>query len=173
MDTRHDILNVGDTIVLDIAKLFSKAYTPNDCVKHIIEIIVNNMDEYPEMEDMFVNSGNLKLKLEMVYCNKCLDKLIDDDNEFVRREIARKGYGLAKLINDRDPFVRAEVAHQGYCLEKLINDDNPRVRCEVATQGYHLNTLLGDEDRDVRDIASEMLEVRERQYKNKMLGLTD
>ena len=35
---------------------------------------------------------------------------------------------MDKLVNDENWFVRATVADQGYRLEKLINDKNEHVR---------------------------------------------
>lgn len=49
---------------------------------------------------------------------------IEDDNKWVRCEIAKKGYGLDILINDSDSWVRKAVAEQGYGLDKLINDES-------------------------------------------------
>ena len=49
-------------------------------------------------------------------------------------------YGLDKLINDEDIYVRAEVARQGFGLDKLINDKSWVVRAAVASQ-YYLTTV--------------------------------
>ena len=80
----------------------------------------------------------------------CLDKLVNDENLYVRIAVAKQGYDLETLIHDKDPWVRVAVAEQGYGLETLINDENWRVRKEVAAQGYGFNVLIEDEDSVVR-----------------------
>ena len=42
--------------------------------------------------------------------------------------MTKQRYGLDILINDEDSYVRLEVARQGYCLDKLINDESWYVR---------------------------------------------
>ena len=80
----------------------------------------------------------------------CLDKLVNDENLYVRIAVAKQGYDLETLIHDEDPWVRAAIAQQGYDLKTLINDENPYVRMEVAKQGYGLDILIHDENYCVR-----------------------
>ena len=61
-----------------------------------------------------------------------LDKLINDEEIFVRGSVAEQGYGLDKRINDESGFVRACVARQGYGLDKLVDDEDSYVREAVA-----------------------------------------
>ena len=91
------------------------------------------------------------------YIEDNLYKLINNEDSYVRLEVANQGYGLDKLINDPDPEVRAEVANQGYGLDKLINDEYSLVRLEVAKQGYGLDILINDESWYVREIVLENL----------------
>ena len=86
-----------------------------------------------------------------------LDKLINDESWFARRNVARQGYGLDKLINDESSGVRAEVAYQGYGLDILVNDPEWAVRLAVAEQGYGLDKLINDQDRNVRANVKEYL----------------
>ena len=86
-----------------------------------------------------------------------LEKLINDEEDYVREAVAKQGYGLEKLVNDEDYFVRTAVAKQGYGLEQLINDENWCVRIAVAEQGYGLEKLINDDDFRVREVASNMI----------------
>ena len=49
--------------------------------------------------------------------NRCreeeLEKMLNNKDFRVRIIVARKGYGLDRLINDENEFVRREVAKQG------------------------------------------------------------
>lgn len=58
----------------------------------------------------------------------CLDKLINDENWLVRKEVAKQSYGLDILVNDENWLVRRVVAEQGYGLDTLINDEEYDVR---------------------------------------------
>ena len=84
-----------------------------------------------------------------------LDKLVNDEDWYVRRAVAKQGYGLDILINDEDWRVREVVAKQGYGLDILINDPDPDVRLAVAKQGYGLDKLINDEYWLVRRVIAE------------------
>ena len=84
-----------------------------------------------------------------------LEKLANDENFFVRAEVAKQGYALKKLINDNDYRVRVEVARQKYKLDILIDDLNSYVREAVAYQGHGLNKLVNDKDKYVRAAVAE------------------
>ena len=60
-----------------------------------------------------------------------LDKLIDDESSWVRREVARKGFRPQVMIGDKDWTVRLAVSDQDYGLDKLINDPSEDVRTNV------------------------------------------
>ena len=94
------------------------------------------------------------------YIKDNLYKLVNDEEWYVRREVAKQGYGLDKLVNDEHWFVREEVASQGYGLDKLINDKDWYVRREVARHGYRLDKLVNDKHESVRREATLQLELR-------------
>ena len=87
------------------------------------------------------------------YIEDNLDVLVNDEDEDVRLEVARQGYGLDKFVNDKDLSVRLEVARQGYGLDKLVNDKASIVRREVARQGYGLIRLSFDKDKFIKNEA--------------------
>lgn len=99
-----------------------------------------------------------------------LDKLINDEEIFVRGSVAKQGYGLDILIDDNNRDVRMTVAHQGYGLDKLINDDYWGVRAEIANQGYGLDKLIHDEEPKVRLLAYDALRAEEEQQKSNQQG---
>ena len=70
---------------------------------------------------------------------------------------ARHGYGLDKLVDDDEEYVRFGVAERGYGLDKLVNDPDEKIRYEVARQGYGLMKLIFDKDPYVKQIAKRKL----------------
>lgn len=84
-----------------------------------------------------------------------IDKLIKDEDGYVRSKLAEEGIALNIFINDEDEDVRAEVAHQGYGLEILVNDTSWMVRQAVAQQGYGLETLINDTSCIVRSAVAQ------------------
>lgn len=138
-------------------------------------------------------------KRELIRQSKHLDVFIDDEDALVRETIAKYGYGLDKLINDENkwvrliaqeqlkelkpveedklfnlefedkielikqgkyldifikagnPLVRLAIAEQGYKLDVLINDKSEYVRAEVANKGYRLDILINDGSAYVRE----------------------
>ena len=120
-------------------------------IKLVREISKEEIKKYIEDTiDKLVNDEDEDVRYEVAKQGYCLDKLINDEDWRVRREVAKQGYGLDILVNDEDCDVRLEVAKQGYGLDKLINDEYWYVREEVAKQGYGLDKLVNDEDEDVR-----------------------
>ena len=113
-----------------------------------------------EIHQYFVD--NQERILEKYYpCQKaladqglCLDKLINNENWYVREAVAKQGYGLNILVNDKNYCVRAAVAKQGYDLETLIHDKDPWVRVAVAKQDYGLDILVNDKNWRVREEAA-------------------
>ena len=68
-----------------------------------------------------------------------LDKLVDDEQYIVREAVARHGYALDRLVDDEDYWVRMAVAEQNYALDKLVNDRNTNVRKAVAKAAIKSN----------------------------------
>ena len=120
-------------------------------IKLVREISKEEIKKYIEDTiDKLVNDEDEDVRYEVAKQGYCLDKLINDEDWRVRREVAKQGYGLDILVNDEDCDVRLEVARQGYCLDKLVNDEEWNVRREVVRQGYCLDKLVNDEEWNVR-----------------------
>lgn len=68
--------------------------------------------------------------------NSELDKIVDSKDPNIRKEAAKRAYGLDKLIYDEDWQVRKEVAYKGYHLNVLINDPHYEVRLAIVKQGF-------------------------------------
>lgn len=95
--------------------------------------------------------------------------LADDPIAAIRCDVASRGVELDKLVGDEDEYVRADVAKQGRIqdLEILVNDPYRIVRLAVAKQGYGLAQLVNDSEEDVRQQATRypvMLEDLVRQF---------
>ena len=125
-----------------------------------------------EDRDEFITKNGITFTSNQYGSNLKLDKLVNDEDSFVRKAVTRQGYGLDKLVNDEDGSIRAAVAEQsygldilvndedwgvrlavvrkGYGLDKLVNDKDPKVRAHVARKGYGLDKLVHDENSDVR-----------------------
>ena len=65
---------------------------------------------------------------EEIEAGQNLEKHLESDNKFVRRELVRCGYFLKELVSDPKEEVRAEVANAGYGLDVLTKDASPWVR---------------------------------------------
>ena len=102
------------------------------------------------------------------YIEDNIEELVNDEDWFVRLEVAKQGYGLDKLVNDEDWYVRCEIVKQGYGLDKLVNDEDWRVRREVARQGYGLIRLSFDKDKLIKNEARNKLYVT---IKEKLISL--
>ena len=63
-----------------------------------------------------------------------LKELVDDPNWFVRKQVAKQGYGLGLLVNDPDEDVRVEVAKHVFGLNTLKNDESQYVQAEAKLQ---------------------------------------
>ena len=104
-------------------------------IKLIREISKEEITKYIEDNlDILVNDEDWYVRLEIARLRYSLDKLVNDEEYEVRREVAKQGYGLDILVNDKDWYVREEVAKQGYGLDKLVNDKDWEVRLEVLHQ---------------------------------------
>lgn len=79
---------------------------------------------------------------------KYLDILVNDEDKFMRVNVAERGIKkyLDILVNDEDPDVRYKVAkfNNEDILWKLVNDENVYVRCQVAETAckYNLDKLV-------------------------------
>ena len=120
-------------------------------IKLVREITKEEITKYIEdnLEEL-VNDENWYVRGEVAKQGYRLDKLVNDEHWYARGEVAKQRYGLDKLVNDKYWYVRKEVAKQGYGLDKLINDEHGFVRQEVAKQGYGLDVLVNDKDWNVR-----------------------
>ena len=102
-----------------------------------------------------VNDKNNFVRVTVAEQGYGLDILVNDTNESVLITVAGMGYGLNKLINHKSAVVRKAVAEHGYGLDKLINDTSPIVRDVVARRGYGLDILVNDKNSYVRaEVAS-------------------
>ena len=98
---------------------------------------------------------NYKIESEVI----CMQGEDEGRDEFIsKNDITFKSnqYGsnlkLDKLVNDEEYWVRAAVARQGYDLEKLINDENIEVRKLVA------NSLNWKDDDFIIDLGNKLLD---------------
>lgn len=87
----------------------------------------------------------------------CLDILINDNDDDVRRAVAEQGYRLDTLIVDCDSLVRRPAASKANNLMALVDDSDSSVRYKVAEEEHCpedvLIELVNDEDDCVRDAA--------------------
>ena len=138
-------------------------------------------ERYKEQIDRYIN-GTTAQKLACVNAGIGIQKLVEDQNKYVRGEVAIHSYLPEVLVNDKDPYVRSQVALSGNChdtlscdedeqvrasvasccnkdiLAKMVNDERPLVRQHVAFRGdlldkEHLNQLLNDENAYVQRAA--------------------
>lgn len=75
--------------------------------------------------------------------NAKLDKILDESQPYSEDRIilANEGYALNKLANDPDFKVRKEVANWFYGLDRLIDDSNSMVR-ETAIRNLCLQERI-------------------------------
>lgn len=114
------------------------------------EDILNEIFESGYAQNRFV-CGSWLARICAAEHGYCLDKLVNDKNNFVRVTVAEQGYGLDILVNDTDESVLITVAGMGYGLNKLINHKSAVVRKAVAEQEYGLDKLVNDTSSIVRD----------------------
>ena len=96
------------------------------------------------------------------YTQEQLEEMVSNGSWYDRLRAAGQSYALDKLVDDEHYWVRREVAYRAGVLgrvdllEKLIDDEHFIVREEVARQAYELrrtdllDKLADDEDEDVR-----------------------
>lgn len=137
--------------------------------------------KYQEQLDSYIH-GTTAQKLACINAGIGLDEFVNDKDENIRREVAKKEYKMNVLVNDPSPRVRSMVAlSRQYhdilshdkdeqvrasvasccdedALHNLALDKSPLVRQRVAIRGNLLsqeefNKLLNDEDFYVRETA--------------------
>lgn len=137
--------------------------------------------KYQEQLDSYIH-GTTAQKLACINAEIGLDEFVNDKDENIRREVAKKEYKMNVLVNDTSPRVRSMVAlSRQYhdilshdkdeqvrasvasccdedALHNLALDKSPLVRQRVAIRGNLLsqeefNKLLNDEDFYVRETA--------------------
>ena len=98
-----------------------------------------NGDEF-DHDDIIHCTNKIKLVREITkeeitkYIEDNLDVLVNDEDEDVRLEVARQGYGLDKLVNDKGWSVRREVVKHGYGLIRLSFDKDKFIKNEARTK---------------------------------------
>ena len=100
--------------------------------------------------DILVNDEDKFMRVNVAErgIEKYLDILVNDEDEYVRECVAHSGIKkyLDILVNDEDPDVRYKVAkfNNEDILWKLVNDENVYVRCQVAETAckYNLDKLV-------------------------------
>ncbi len=157
----EDIENYYAITKSRIFEIEAKGEIINECDKSCAESIMLMRElSKEEIHQYFVDSKehifekNWCCRKALVAQGLCLDKLINDEDLWVRVAVAEQGYGLDILIHDKDWYVRAAVAGQGYGLDILIHDENWRVRGAVAEQGYGLDILIHDKNWCVRKVVA-------------------
>ena len=116
------------------------------------KLINDENEDVREVAKKYLRHHNYESILDWAKDNNIkidLNEWLHSTNWRERREVAEQGYGLDKLVNDENEYVRAAVAEQGYGLDKLINDESPKVREAVAWEGYGLDKLILDKDPEV------------------------
>lgn len=122
--------------------------------EEFVKRVIDSSEQIDSQKEYILNLTYSE-KLGMINNNENIYVLIDDGDWYVRKAVARQGYGLEKLVNDRSPNVRVEVTKQGYGLDKLVDDKNWFVRKTVTEQGYSLDKLANDKDPNVRMAVAE------------------
>ena len=142
-------------------------------------------EQYKEQINGYIN-GTTAQKLACANAGIGTQKLVKDQNEYVRGEVASHGYMPEVLVHDKAPHVRNQVALSGNChdilshdeneyvrasvasccnkgiLVKMVNDGSPLVRQHVAMRGdlldkEHLDQLLNDKNAYVRQAAQRVV----------------
>lgn len=99
----------------------------------------NNYENYLDILMADINKYEFNVREAIVKNTtneKYLDILVNDEDKFMRVNVAERGIEkyLDILINDESSYVREYVAESGIkkYLDILVDDDNARVRYEVA-----------------------------------------
>lgn len=116
---------------------------------NVREAIVKNTTNEKYL-DILVNDEDKFMRVNVAErgIEKYLDILVNDEDEYVRECVAHSGIKkyLDILVNDEDPDVRYKVAkfNNEDILWKLVNDKNVYVRCQVAETAckYNIDKLV-------------------------------
>jgi hypothetical protein len=116
--------------------------------------------------DVLAFDDNTNVKLCVAYSD--IDGLMSDvlytDNAWqIRKMIAKRGFHLKDLVNDPNKEVRRMVAKKKYGLDILIKDFEDDVRMEVIKLGYNPEALVYDSNKEIRDIARQLVKKQKEQ----------
>ena len=88
--------------------------------------------KYQEQLDSYIH-GTTAQKLACINAGIGLDEFVNDKDENIRREVAKKEYKMNVLVNDPSPRVRSMVALSRQYHDILSHDKDEQVRASVAS----------------------------------------
>lgn len=88
--------------------------------------------KYQEQLDSYIH-GTTAQKLACINAGIGLDEFVNDKDENIRREVAKKEYKMNVLVNDPSPHVRSMVALSRQYHDILSHDKDEQVRASVAS----------------------------------------
>lgn len=88
--------------------------------------------KYQEQLDSYIH-GTMAQKLACINAGIGLDEFVNDKDENIRREVAKKEYKMNVLVNDTSPCVRSMVALSRQYHDILSHDKDEQVRASVAS----------------------------------------
>lgn len=88
--------------------------------------------KYQEQLDSYIH-GTIAQKLACINAGIGLDEFVNDKDENIRREVAKKEYKMNVLVNDPSPRVRSMVALSRQYHDILSHDKDEQVRASVAS----------------------------------------
>lgn len=91
----------------------------------LYELMVSYYEEKEFIDDYTFASNLIEKELK-------LDYYLHSKDAGIRRNVAKKGYGLNVLVNDPNTLVRITIAKNGWCLDQLKHD-------KVQTFAYKLS----------------------------------
>ena len=103
----------------------------------LYELMVSYYEEKEFIDDYTFASNLIEKELK-------LDYYLHSKDAGIRRNVAKKGYGLNVLVNDPNTLVRITIAKNGWCLDQLKHDKSTDVRLQVVKQNYDLEFFLND-----------------------------
>lgn len=121
----------------------------------LYELMMSYYDEKEFIDDYTFASKLIDKELK-------LDYYLHSNDEGIRRNVAKKGYGLDILVNDPNTLVRITIAKNGWCLDQLKHDKSVDVRYQVVKQNYDLEYFLNDTSQRVAKEARKRLEKQKR-----------
>lgn len=121
----------------------------------LYELMVSYYEEKEFIDDYTFASNLIEKELK-------LDYYLHSKDAGIRRNVAKKGYGLNVLVNDPNTLVRITIAKNGWCLDRLKHDKSTDVRLQVVKQNYDLEFFLNDTSQRVAKEARKRLEHKRR-----------